>query len=80
MSQYWYIPTWLGDGWMYESLVIGRSFMMYKVMFLIVEHLFADLAYCQGEHGQHSKAENSTCTQGEHNPLPLMTEGGNEFE
>ena len=32
MSQIWYIPTWLGDGCMYESLVIGRSFVMYVVM------------------------------------------------
>lgn len=29
VSQIWYIPTWLGDGCMYESLVIGRSFVMY---------------------------------------------------
>ena len=29
ISQIWYIPTWLGDGCMYESLVIGRSFVMY---------------------------------------------------
>jgi len=35
MSQFWYIPTWLGDGCMYKSLVIGRSFIMYKVMFLV---------------------------------------------
>ena len=35
MSQFWYIPTWLGDGCMYESLVIGRSFMMYRVMFFL---------------------------------------------
>ncbi len=49
---------------MNESLVIGRSFMMYRVMFFLVEHLFGDLAY----------------TQGEHNPLPLMTKGENDFE
>ena len=29
-----YIPTWLGDGCMYEYLVLGRSRMMYRVMFL----------------------------------------------
>jgi len=28
MSQIWYIPTWLGDGCVYDSLVIGRSFVM----------------------------------------------------
>ena len=36
---------------MYESLVVGRSFIMYKVMYLLVEHLFADLAYSEGELG-----------------------------
>jgi len=51
------IPTWLEDGCMYESLVVGRSFMMYKVMNLLVEHLLADLAYSQGEHGQHNGVE-----------------------
>ena len=80
MSQYCYIPTWLVDGCMYESLVIGRSFMMYKVMFLIVEHLLADLAYSQGESGYHNRAEISACTQGELNPFPLMTKGENDFE
>jgi len=75
MSQFW-----LEDGCMYESLVIGRSFMMYRVKFFLVEHLFADLANTQGEHGQHSRAEISACTQGEHNPLPLMTKGENDFE
>eukprot|EP00253_Pinus_taeda_P027913 PITA_27913 len=35
-----------------------------------------DLAYSQGEFGQHTK----TRTQGEHNPLPLMSKGENEFE
>ena len=74
------IPTWLGDGCMYESLVVGRSLMMDKVMYLLVEHLLADLAYSQGEHGQHSRAEISACTQGEHNPLPLMTKGENDLE
>ena len=29
MSQIWYIPTWLGDECMYDSLVIGRSLVMY---------------------------------------------------
>ena len=80
MSQYWYIPTSLGDGCMYEYLVIGRSFMMYKVMFLLVEHLLADLAYSQGEHGHHNRAKISAWTQGEHNPLPLMSKGENDFE
>ena len=65
---------------MYESLVIGRSFMMYRVMFLLVEHLFVDLAYSQGEHGQHNTSEISECTQGEHNPLLLMTKQENDFE
>ena len=65
---------------MYESLVIGRSFMMYKVMFRFVEHLLADLAYSEGELGQHSRVEISTCTEGEHNPLHLMTKGENDFE
>ena len=74
------IPTWLGEGCVYESLVLGGSLMMYRVMFFLVEHLFADLAYSQGEHGQHNKAEISACTQGEHNPLHLMTKGENEFE
>jgi len=41
-------------------------------------HIFVDLAYSQGEHGQHT--EISACTQGEHNPLPLMTKGENDFE
>jgi len=41
-----------------------------QVMVLLEEHLFADLAYSQGEHGQHSRADISACTQGEHNPLP----------
>jgi len=80
MSQYWYIPSWLEYGCMYESLVIGRSFMMYKVMFLLVEHIFVHLAYSQGEHGQHNRAKISGHTQGEHHPLPLMTKGENEFE
>lgn len=44
-------------------------------MVLLKEHLFADLAYSQGEHGQHSKTEISACTQGELNPFPLMTKG-----
>ena len=42
---------------MYKSLVLGRSLMMYRVMFFLVEHLFADLAYSQGEHDQHTSAE-----------------------
>jgi len=29
MSQNWYIPTWLGDGCMYEALVKGRFLVMY---------------------------------------------------
>ena len=33
---------------MYESLVLGRSLMMYRVMFFLVEHLFADLTYSRG--------------------------------
>ncbi len=45
---------------MYESLVIGRSFMMYKFISLLVEHLLADLAYSEGELGQHNRAENSS--------------------
>ena len=44
------------------------------------EQLFADLAYSQGEHVQHKRAEISACTQGERNPLPLMTKGENDFE
>ena len=48
MSQFWYIPTWLGDGCMYESLVIGRSFMIYRVMFLLVEHLLQTLPIVRG--------------------------------
>jgi len=44
------------------------------------EHLFADLFYSQGEHGQHGRAEISACTQGEHNPLPLMAKEENDFE
>jgi len=47
---------------------------------LLEEHLFADLVYSQGEHGQHNRAEISSCTQGEHNPLPLMSKGENDFE
>jgi len=47
---------------------------------LLEEQLFADLVYSQGEHGQHRRAEISACTQGEHNPLPLMTKGENDFE
>jgi len=58
---------------MYESLVIGRSSMMNRVMLFLVEHIFANLAYNQGEHGQHSRVEISACTQGEHNPFPFMT-------
>ena len=42
--------------------------------------LVIDLAYSQGEHGQHSRVEISACTQGEHNRLSLMTKGENEFE
>ena len=47
----------MGDGCMYESLVIGRSLMMNRVMFFLVEHLLSDLAYSQGEHEQHTTAE-----------------------
>ena len=43
-------------------------------------YFFADLAYSQGEHGQHSRTEISACTRGEHNPLPLMTKGENNLE
>ena len=50
------IPTWLGEGCMYESLVLGRSLMMYRVVFFLVEHLFADLAFSQEEHEQHTSA------------------------
>jgi len=50
------------------------------VMVLLEEHLFADPAYNQGKHGQHNRAEISACTQGEHNPFPLMTKGENDFE
>ena len=42
---------------MYESLVLGRSLMMYRVMFFLVEHIFSELAYSQGEHEQHISAE-----------------------
>lgn len=52
MSQFWYIPTRLGDGCTYESLMIGRSFLMYvSIHVLLLEHLFADFAYAQGESG-----------------------------
>ena len=49
-------------------------------MVLLEEYLFADLVYSQGEHGQHIRAEISAFTQGEHNTLPLMTKGENDFE
>ena len=65
---------------MYESLVVGKSFTMYKGMYLLVKHLLVYLAYSQGELAQHSRAENLACTQGEHNPLPLMSKGENDFE
>ena len=35
MSQYWYIPTRLGDECMLSLLVIGRSSMMYKYLFFL---------------------------------------------
>jgi len=54
--------------------------MMYKSWFFLKNILFADLVYSQGEHGQHSRAEISAFTQGEHTPLPLMTKGENYFE
>jgi len=47
---------------------------------LLEEHLFTDLVYSQGEHGQHSRAEISAFTQGDYNPFPLMTKGENDFE
>ena len=59
-----------------------ESFGDRKVFYVIVflqEHLVVDLAYSQGEHGQHNKEEISACTQGEHNPLPLMTKGENDL-
>ena len=40
---------------MYESLVIGRSFMMYRVMFF-KNIFFTDLAHRQEEHEQHTSA------------------------
>jgi len=47
---------------------------------LLEEHIFVDLVYSQGEHGQHRRAEISACTQGEHNPLPLMRKGDNTLK
>jgi len=43
--------------WMYvlSLMVIGRSCIVIQVSVLLQEHLFADLAYSQGEHGQHRK-------------------------
>ena len=49
---FWYIHTLMGDGCMYESLVIGRSSHV-----LLVKHIFADLTYSQGEHEQHTSTE-----------------------
>jgi len=55
--------------------------MMYGGLWFFLKNIsFVDLAYSQGEHNQHSKAEFSACSQGEHNPLPLMTKGENDFE
>jgi len=65
---------------MYPHLVIGRSFMMYKSSFFLKNIFLEILPIVRGEHGQHSRAEISACTLGEHNPLPLMTKGENDFE
>ena len=44
---------------MYESLIMGRSLLIYGIMFFLVEHIFEDIAYSQGEleHEQHYIAE-----------------------
>ena len=60
-------------------MVIGRSCLNTQVSVFLQEHPFADLSYSQGEHGQHSRIEISVCTQGEHNPLPLMKKGENDL-
>ena len=65
---------------MYESLVIGRSVMVYNVRFHLQNIFLQILPIYQGELGQHSRAEISACTQGEHNPFPLMSKGENDFE
>ena len=56
-------------------------------MMYVQSHISADLAYIQGElgleHGaqlaRFSISENSTCTQREHNPLPLMKKGESDL-
>lgn len=61
MSQIWYIPTWLGDECMYESLVIGRSLVMYvEIHVIILENIFADFACAQGEHGLNHESSINT--------------------
>ncbi len=44
--------------------------------FFLEEHLVADLAYSQGEHGQHSRAENFSMYLGGAQPFALDEKGG----
>ena len=54
--------------------------MVYGGLWFFLKKIsFADLAYSQGEHDQYNRAEFSACSQGEHNPLPLMTKGENDL-
>jgi len=53
---------------------------MYKSWFFLKNILFVDLVYSQGEHGQHRREEILACSQGEHNPLPLMKKGENTLK
>jgi len=48
--------------------------------FFLKKISFADLVYSQEEHDQLSKAKTLACSQGEHNPLPLISKGENDFE
>jgi len=53
-------------------------------MFFLVEHLFADLAYSQGDHEQHTlaRAELLACTQREHGWIgtPWHIQRGSTFK
>ena len=51
-------------GWVMDVCIesFGDRKVIYDVMVTLEEHLFADLVYNQGEHGQHSRAEISACT------------------
>ena len=61
--------------------ILSRSVMVYgRLWFLLNKISFVDLVYSQGKHDQHSRAKMLAGSQGEHNPLPLISKGENEFK